>query len=65
MSNQNISNKTNNFYQTFDQSAAVSDSKRTLKRRGRFNELDRHGETTVNVTDTVKNHMSQLKQVIQ
>ena len=64
MSNQNISNKTNNFYQTIDQSA-VSDSKRTLKRRGRFNELDRHGETTVNVTDTVKNHMSQLKQVIQ
>ena len=64
MSNQNISNKTNNFYQTFDQSAG-SDSKRTLKRRGRFNELDRHGETTVNVTDTVKNHMSQLKQVIQ
>lgn len=64
MSNQNISNKTNNFYQTFDQSA-VSDSKRPLKRRGRFNELDRHGETTVNVTDTVKNHMSQLKQVIQ
>ena len=53
MSNQNISNKTNNFYQTFDQSA-VSDSKRTLKRRGRFNELERHGEMTVNVTDTVK-----------
>ena len=64
MSNQNISNKTNNFYQTFDQSA-VSDSKRTLKRRGRFNELERHGEMTVNVTDTVKNHMSQLKQIIQ
>lgn len=64
MSNQNISNKTNNFYQTSAPSA-VSDSKRTLKRRGRFNELDRHGEMTVNVTDTVKNHMSQLKQVIQ
>lgn len=49
-----------NFCQTSDQSA-VPDSKRTLKRRGRFNELDRHGEMTVNITDTVKNHMSHLK----
>lgn len=59
MSNQNISNKTNNFCQTSDQSA-VPDSKRTLKRRGRFNELDRHGEMTVNVTAMVKKHMNHL-----
>lgn len=49
-----------NFCQTSDQSA-VPDPKRTLKRRGRFNELDRQGEMTVNVTDTIKNHMSHLK----
>ena len=60
MQNKNISNTMTNFCQTSDQSA-VPDSKRTLKRRGRFNELDRHGEMTVNITDTVKNHMSHLK----